>query len=201
MIFSLLAAVGAAGFYLGENGPRSFFNSGKNSSEIIKKQAVKKPENLLRKNSRNEEPISQPREKYTFFEVLNDPQMETIVELKIKNSAAPGNSKAERPAGAEKSDGKKIALSSAAQHQTAEKRIYTVQVDSFKDLAGAGNLEHYLLKKGYSAFVATSESPGDGKPSHRVFMGKFGDYESAQKAVADLKREESMQGTVILISE
>ncbi len=200
-IFLALAVAGGAGYYFGENGSGSFFDGGQKSSEFVKKQSVKKPKNLLRKKFENGNTISRPREKYTFFEVLNDPGMETIVELKIKGSEPPGDSKAKRPEGEEKRGGEGFALSSATLQPVEEKRVYTVQVDSFQDLAGAGNLEHYLIKKGYSAFVATSESPRDGKASHRVFMGKFGAYESAQKAAENLKREENLPGTVILISE
>ncbi len=72
---------------------------------------------------------------------------------------------------------------------TAEGKVWRVQVDAFPDERSAKQLVDRLKNKGYNAYV--SEVQYRGKPWYRVSVGKYGAREEADKVVSALKGKEN----------
>lgn len=84
--------------------------------------------------------------------------------------------------------------------ETREKtyrKVFTVQVGAMKDKGLAEEVVSKLKRKGYSASISTSETPGK-TTWYRVQMGTFSNKEEARKEAAKIERIEGMSTTVVL---
>jgi cell division septation protein DedD len=75
-------------------------------------------------------------------------------------------------------------------------RKYTVQVSAFKYEASAKKLVVKLKKKGYSAYLASTETPS-GEAWHRVRIGYFPTREAAQKFAREVEEKEKLSTLVV----
>ncbi|MFQ5482982.1 MAG: SPOR domain-containing protein [Nitrospinaceae bacterium] len=73
---------------------------------------------------------------------------------------------------------------------------YWVQVSSFRQARRAEALELKLKSKGYPAFVVPREVPGKGL-WHRVYLGRFGGRELAEKAAGQARRQERLNPVIV----
>lgn len=78
---------------------------------------------------------------------------------------------------------------------TAASDRYAIQVAAFKDSSDAQRLLTELLKKGYSAYRVSAETP-DGVQWHRVRIGPFREKTEAEALLSGL-RKEKLQGFVL----
>ena len=74
---------------------------------------------------------------------------------------------------------------------------FAVQVSSFREIEKAVALKDYLAKKGYPVFLATARLAEGGGSWHRVMLGRYKDWETANQAAAKARSEEKLNAVVI----
>lgn len=74
---------------------------------------------------------------------------------------------------------------------------FAVQVSSFREIEKAVALKDYLVKKGYPVFLTTARLAEGGGAWHRVMLGRYKDWETANQAAAKARSEEKLNAVVI----
>lgn len=168
---------------------------------------------------------SRTQEEFTFYKTLTDKENKTV-SIDLKPSAK-GENKAENkqaaiesptPATAqptqkekarelkpEKSESSALKetgdkLRASAKKETAPSNMklrYTVQIASYPEKGMAENEVRGLKKRGYAAFVASSELPGKGM-WHRVRLGSFSNKAAAERLQRELRTKENISAIVVL---
>ena len=154
---------------------------------------------------------------YTFFETLDDPTMTQYVDLKggmmsttlppKKNKVVPAKVKVtpvslqpvEKTAKLEPAikQEQKPKIKTRLISEVKEPIRYAVQVSSFRDEARAGALKMRLQKKGYDAFLMTTELANNGGTWHRVFLGRYAEEKKAKKAANLIKTKYKLNAVVV----
>lgn len=86
--------------------------------------------------------------------------------------------------------------SSSSMKDEAPGKIYTVQTGAMKDRSLADSAVLKLKKKGYSAYISSSESSGK-VTWYRVRLGTFSNREEASKEAQRIERNEGISATVV----
>lgn len=160
------------------------------------------------------------QEEFTFYKTLTDKENKTV---SINLKPAPANeesAKEKEPTAVEPS------IKPLAQPPTKEKRIeiiakkdtaapaptqkeapvpvssnaklrYTIQIASYQEKEMADDVVKRLKKKGYAAFIASSELPGKGL-WHRVKVGSFSNKAAAEKLQKELHAKAGVSPIVVL---
>ncbi|MEE9258200.1 MAG: SPOR domain-containing protein [Nitrospinaceae bacterium] len=165
------------------------------------------------------------KETFTFFETLSDASMEKFVGLDGEIHSPPTRVSAPHPpepkdlsdektmsrppapasedlktqtASVEAAPPPSISIVRQLEELSSGKVLrFAVQVSSFRDLARAEALKVRLEKKGYPVFLTTADLPGRGGEWHRVLLGRYGDWETANRAAQKARDEEKLNAVVI----
>jgi len=86
------------------------------------------------------------------------------------------------------------------QPQKSTKIVYTVQVGAFKDAPDAESLKVKLDKKGFKAFVLSTES-NRGEKLYKVWVGEFATKKEAEILSLKIKKTEGLQAFVTFKKE
>ncbi len=148
-------------------------------------------------------PVSgQKQEEFTFYKTLTDRSDKTVsIELKpkpVKEGLNPG--KDAFPSASSKQAESKQPQSPAQREPAAAsfgKLRYTVQTASYQERAMADDEVQRLKKRGFAAFVLSSEMPGKGV-WHRVRIGSFSNKTAAEKLQRVIHEKERLLGIVVL---
>lgn len=79
-------------------------------------------------------------------------------------------------------------------------KTYAVQISSFKELAPAQSLQAKLRGKGHSAYLLSVDVAGKGV-LYRVYLGKYVGLDKAKAAVNQVKKEDDINGVVVLLQD
>ncbi|MEE2987882.1 MAG: SPOR domain-containing protein [Nitrospinota bacterium] len=213
--FVILIAFSGPGIYFGGQKAVGYFSGdGRGKPVVVKKISPVKPKMIRNKDS--DKTSDRGKERFTFFEILNDPNMEKIVGLDgaiIANASLSVKEKAlrKKPVSSTPPANSRIPASPAAEsnNPTATKNLagqsgtqpgddfnFTVQVSSFKDLNRAEALRKKLKLKGFPAFLKMAALPEQGE-WFRVFLGRYKDWESASLAAQKARNEEKLNAVVL----
>ena len=213
--FVILIAFSGPGIYFGGQKAVGYFSGdGRGKPVVVKKISPVKPKMIRNKDS--DKTSDRGKERFTFFEILNDPNMEKIVGLDgsiIANASLSVKEKAlrKKPVSSTPPANSRIPASPAAEtnNPTATKNPagqsgtqpgddfnFTVQVSSFKDLNRAEALRKKLELKGFPAFIKMAALPEQGE-WFRVFLGRYKDWESASLAAQKARDEETLNAVVL----
>jgi cell division septation protein DedD len=145
----------------------------------------------------------QKQEEFTFYKTLTDKNDKTVsIELKPKSMKEEANSGKEvfpsaSPKQAESKQSQPQAKREPAAASTSVKLRYSVQTASFVERAMAEDEVKRLKKRGFAAFVVSSEMPGKGV-WHRVRIGSFSNKAAAEKLQKTIHEKERILTIVVL---
>jgi len=74
---------------------------------------------------------------------------------------------------------------------------YTVQIAAYPEKGLAEDEVRKMKKRGYAAFIASSELPGKGM-WHRVRLGSFLNRTAAEKLQKDIRAKEGVSALVVI---
>ncbi len=196
------------GIYFSAMKAREFFRP--RESTALGKAIPVKPKNL-RDRQKQVAPVSRGEE-LTFFDTLDDPAMNKLVDLD-------GNIVELRTESGDRSKVLPLALATKEQlvtpvqepvvekNSTTASRVvshenpidagFGVQVGSFRQLERARVLEEELKGRGYPVYVAEAKNPVAGKIWYRVFVGHYKDKQLALDRAFQIKEQEHLNGVVI----
>jgi len=164
------------------------------------------------------------KEEFTFYKTLADKGDKTVsIELKPKQKPEQGTApaadvrpKQHDPVKAPESRTDKPVIKPASHqtekvpHQTASspkepapvkqspsKVRYTIQVGAYPEKAMAEEEARNMKKRGYAAFLVTTDIPEKGK-WYRVRVGSFANKQSAEKLAKELKSKEGVDGFITM---
>jgi cell division protein FtsN len=142
------------------------------------------------------------QEEFTFYKTLTDRSDKTVsIELKpkpMKEELNPGK-EAFPPAGSKQVESQQPQLPSKREPAASSfgKLRYTVQTASYQERAIAEDEMQRLKKRGFAAFILSSEMPGKGM-WHRVRIGSFSTKAAAEKLQRMVHEKERLLGIVVL---
>lgn len=169
-------------------------------------QAKKAPEQLLPSLPEVGADMPQRQEDFTFYKTLTERDDKTVsIDLKPKkNEIASTGMESQRDAKPEKKIEIKIDKKQAGTPKQVEKSNqkpekgpaqavvrYTIQVASYNERGMAEDEVRRMKKRGYAAFIVSSELPEKGT-WYRVRVGSFSTRSSAERLLNELKTKEGL---------
>ena len=176
----------------------NYFSEKENNS--IKKIISPKPKNVNDKQALVELGAN-TTDDFTFFDVLDDPEMKKYVGLNgsvVEESKANNhNLKKSNPREVLSSESiSKNNFNSESTSFEKQKRPSTsgfiIQVGSFQEFTRAYSLKSKLINRGHSVFIDSSDMGGEVQKLHRVLVGTFLKKEDAEKVAARMKESEKI---------
>ncbi len=169
-------------------------------NNTIKKIISLKPKNINDKQALVELG-SNSTDDFTFFDILDDPEMKKYIGL---NGSVVEESKRSNH-NLKKSNLREVLslesisknkLDSGSTSIEKQKRPSTsgfiIQVGSFQEFTRAYSLKNKLINSGYPVFIDSSDALGDVQELHRVLVGTFLKKRDAEKAAAKIKESEKI---------
>ena len=210
-IFStlLILVLVATGLFFSSVKALKFFSEKENSS--LKKMISLKPKDMKDKQALVELGASSPDD-FTFFDVLDDPEMKKYIGLdgnvvaikeedfyklndltpKVDGSLAPqviqSVSKNVITPGTKNREGQKLVDPSTSG--------FVLQVGSFQEAKKADALKNKLTNSNYPVFIVSTLVKEKGYTLHRVFVGRFLRKTEAEKVAVRIKESEKIEPLV-----
>lgn len=138
------------------------------------------------------------KEEFTFYKTLTEKGDKTLsIELKTKPNSNPERTavaSSDTPVEKPRSAAKTLpapARSAIAEKSSTPKVRYTIQIGSYPDRLSAEEDVKAMKKRGYAAFLVTTELPEKGT-WYRVRIGSFANRQSAEKLAAELRSKEGI---------
>ncbi len=179
-----------------------YFNDGllpgffQENPSVVKKVSAVKPKSIVNKT----QALGPVSHQFTFFETLKDKTMTKYVGLhgemlpvSLPAKLVRSPSKIIEPAKLEP----KKNIKTIEEKKSPILPRFAVQVSSFRDVKMASALKLKLQKKGFDAYLMEIELPNHGGVWHRVFLGKYAEEASAQKAAERARQEHKLNAVVV----
>ena len=209
-IFStlLILVLVATGLFFSSVKALKFFSEKENSS--FKKMISLKPKDMKDKQALVELGASSPDD-FTFFDVLDDPEMKKYIGLNgsvvtIKEESYKSNDLTPKVDGSLapqviQSVSKNV-ITPGTKNLEGQKQVdpstsgFVLQVGSFQEVQKADALKNKLINSNYPVFIVSTLVKEKGYTLHRVFVGRFLRKIEAEKVAVRIKESEKIEPLV-----
>ena len=187
----------------------NFFSEKENSS--LKKIISLKPKNMKDKQALVELGASSPDD-FTFFDVLDDPEMKKYIGLNGSVVATKEENYYKSNNLTPKVDGSltrqviksasKNVITPGTKNLEGQKQVdpptsgFVLQVGSFQEIQKADALKNKLINSNYPVFIVSTLVKEKGYTLHRVFVGRFLRKIEAEKVAVRIKESEKIEPLV-----